>query len=489
MPDAASTTNPVVAETPPDASVGTMIPVHAARAQDQFIVAGPNPYPVNIAQQVYDATDVNEREFAQYGGYCSSPRLYKLMANDPAISGSIAVLVDAVLAQGVKILPRKQQDPKEEPGSDPGAVLSSRIADEFDEAVRNLATPIEVTLNEMMWGAFLERSKLSELVWAYPVAGKNADKLCIAEINPKPREQWNYVCDSFGKVLGIVPSMPGPQGYYVFPIDKFAILAWNTRNGDPRGEVLIASCYKPWELRVQLWPEYFKFLKRSAGQRLIGECQADASVTGTTDESGNPISAETAFGNQLASFDNATSLGIPNGAKVHVIDPAKTDAFLNAFAMLRKEIVSAILLAVRATEESQHGSRADSQGAMDVVGNRLRYLKRWVTDWLGDIAYKQTLYNHGPEIAREHSPICTLGDEDHQDIIALMEAAAKVGYTITESMKPGIDAKLNLDIRQPGEASVKVATDGPGKGGDKEDGKPAKGEKAADKGGKEKGDE
>ena len=81
--------NPVVAETPPYASIGTMIPVHDAKASDQFIVAGPNPYPVNIAQLVYDATDDNERWFAQYGGYCSSPRLYKLMANDPAISGSI----------------------------------------------------------------------------------------------------------------------------------------------------------------------------------------------------------------------------------------------------------------------------------------------------------------------------------------------------------------------------------------------------------------
>jgi hypothetical protein len=77
-----------------------------------------------------------------------------------------------------------------------------------------------------------------------------------------------------------------------------------------------------------------------------------------------------------------------------------------------------------------------------------------VTDWIEDIGYLQTLYNHGPAIAREHAPVATLGDEDHQDIARLMEVAAKCGYKFAPSQLPGLDARFNVDIRAPGEKPI-----------------------------------
>lgn len=449
-------------DAPPEQSTGTpSIPVKLTR---EYVTSGPAPNPVaaEIKQRVGQKYDDIEK-------YFGDPRLYEYMMRDPAISGSIRVLTYAVLSRGLSVLPRKAHDISKPIGEQPEAQRSAELAEEFEEMIRAMAVAPEIVIAEMM-DALWDKVILAEMVWELDQpdgedAEENEDaRLVLKSLDPKPKQSWNFVVDSFGHTYGIAPtnSTAGSNGLVVINPEKFAILAWNVKRGDPRGTALLDSCYTPWEIRVQAWPEYFKFLKRAAGQRVVGELPPDAmsgpefavgSVTTLADVADMNPAEKMAY--ELARFDNATSIVIPNGAKVYTLE-SKLDgtSYKNGMDFLKREMVSAILLAARAVMEAEHGSKADSEGANDILGNILRFMRRWAVAPWEQIAYLWTLYNYGPQVARDDAPRVTLGEVDHQDQAALLTAFASVGYKVAESQLPELDVMAGIPVRQPGEKPI-----------------------------------
>jgi phage gp29-like protein len=118
-------------------------------------------------------------------------------------------------------------------------------------------------------------------------------------------------------------------------------------------------------------------------------------------------------------------------------------------------MVLAILLQVRATLEAKFGSRADSQTGQDLLGTILLYAREYAARFLEwQLLYDLVLWNFGQAVARRHTPDVCLGEVEHQDIAAMLQAWARVGYKVADSQLPVIDTMLGLPARTPEEVAA-----------------------------------
>jgi hypothetical protein len=117
--------------------------------------------------------------------------------------------------------------------------------------------------------------------------------------------------------------------------------------------------------------------------------------------------------------------------------------YVGAFNLCDAEIVFAIDQVTRATLPSEHGSRADSVTAQDIIGLVVRWTKLYTAGVLRRDYYKQrVLKNFGPAASDEYAPRVQLGDTEHQDFAQAANAIANLANSglLTEA-----DAHLILD--------------------------------------------
>jgi hypothetical protein len=437
----------------------------------QYAAAGQFPVLVDYKRVLARTTDDAEAAFGD--------RLYDFMdASDAAVHGSLVVLATTTLAQGVTLVPAKAAEPGEDPEADPEAKQALEVA-EFNErllanisassggsdseaASRTLTRSVESILFEVIQSALKHGCQLAELTWKVNEDGIDAGRMTLASLKTKPRTAWAFVVDAYYDVQGLLVASPEEKGWVVLDTEKFAILQWDVRNNDPRGSSLLRQSYMPWNMRFQTWPEFFKFLQRFAGPSIIGKLPPEAApkpavsaLDGLTPDFASPdVSAEEEYAATLEKIRGGACAAIPHGAEAEVLE-AKSDgaAFERALDLLRREIVSSILLAARATMEAKNGSKADSETAGDVTGNLIRFLRQWAAGWIREILYKANCYNFGREVAEAFTPTVSLGDVEHQDIAELLDGIAALmrGNYFTEGQLPSLDAMLGLPVRSAGD--------------------------------------
>jgi phage gp29-like protein len=125
-------------------------------------------------------------------------------------------------------------------------------------------------------------------------------------------------------------------------------------------------------------------------------------------------------------------------------------AFLSAIELYNREITHAVLKQTRATMEAQHGSRADSQTATDI----LDVVVGWVQGVLArafraQVVRRLVLMNFGSTAARELCPQVLFSGSGKPDFAATALAVAQLqsaGY-LAASQLAGIDQMLSLPVR------------------------------------------
>jgi hypothetical protein len=409
--------------------------------------------------------------------------VYESMLADPAVVSSLNILKQGIMAGGLQLLPAMTADPTDEATDQPGEnadkiELAEEIKDFCQRSIDRLERPLDDVLYELL-DALPLGVKLAEITWKVATDGPDKGKTILSTVSPKPKESWAFVVDPFGGIIGILAGYNGAWGlglgtlvadskspgsplaamlggYALLPRDKFAILSWQARNGDPRGNSILRSAYNAWQFKLSTWPLLYRYLQLFANPKAIGTTPQQSGGVPLIDNAGNVVpgkenvSAEEAMAYSLANWGSADWLVLPPGATVTVVN-AQGDgrAQMNAVEMYNREIALAILGTTRNTMESQYGSRADSETGQDNVGlnvrigkNNLGYVVRM------DILKPLVRANYGDDAAEELTPHVSLGKVDHQDIEKMLQAVAAAGFALDPSQFPKIDATLELPIRK-----------------------------------------
>jgi hypothetical protein len=100
--------------------------------------------------------------------------------------------------------------------------------------------------------------------------------LQLRALKVKPIRSVAFVTDAYLNVLGLVGAKPGQTvpavsdlaPAEIIPREKFCILSWRPKDGDPRGTSVLRPAYDPWWRKRQTIPEYLKYLAQFAGPSL-----------------------------------------------------------------------------------------------------------------------------------------------------------------------------------------------------------------------------
>jgi phage gp29-like protein len=161
---------------------------------------------------------------------------------------------------------------------------------------------------------------------------------------------------------------------------------------------------------------------------------------------------------QLQNLRNG-SVGAGVDTPLTVIAPQNVgEAFQAGVDLFNREIATGILATTRATQEAEHGSRADSTTAQDVVGLLVAYIRGWLAATVrADVLAPLVLRNFGPD-ALALLPVVHLAKTEQQDFATDANAVAQLeraGY-LAPSQKPQIDARLGLPVRTPEETVLEA---------------------------------
>lgn len=397
-------------------------------------VAGAIDFPYQQLQRALPRyIDDAERDFGT--------EIYDRMLRDPMIAAAVDTLKMRSLKDGLRL---SAWDTSGE---------AAEALKFCEQAIEQLENPLEETLYDMLDGLAYGH-KLAELVFEEEEAGK----IALRAIKPKPRLNYTFVVDTYENVTGIAAVVPGvtasvPSGVVgaglkdVLPMDKFWVLRFGQRNGDPRGTSLLRPAYNPWWLKQQTWPQLLKYLSQFAGPSLIGYTPENGPLS--TGEMG--LTPEDVMLRALKQFQNGSIVVLRGGAKVETIQSqGEGQAFLSAIELYNREITHAILKQTRATMEARYGSKADSETGSDLLDSLVVWIQTSLTKSLRRQVLGRLLTMNFGSASAAFAPRVSLTSANAPSFAAMADAIAKLassGY-LDESQKSGLDAQLGLPAQR-----------------------------------------
>ena len=397
--------------------------------------------------------------------------LYSRMQADPQVASSVRLLKLAVLAEPVQL-----DLPDDVPDGDPRRPLAETIRTFCAANLARVQPALTPTLYSLL-DALTDGHKTAEIVYELgTLPGGPGQQLLLKAIKPKPAASLALVVDRFQTLLGWLYPLPGqlrptlgqggtdgPLPPNFLPRDRAVHLVWAAPDGDPRGSSLLRAVYRAWWSKQQMWPGHLATLATFAQPSLWGTTAEGAAPIPTVDADGTIIGYTdpvTHMLTQLQNIRNGAAGAGPYGSDVKVLQAQGVGtAFENAVDLYNREIATGILGAARATQEAQHGSRADSQTAQDVIGVLINYIRQLLSTTLKtDLLTPLVRLNYGDAGAAlvPHVRLTATEQQDFAADAAAIAALERVGF-LTPSQKPGLDTRLGLPIRTPDEQAQEAA--------------------------------
>jgi hypothetical protein len=379
--------------------------------------------------------------------------VYERMLVDAQVAACLAILKASIIEEGVTLAPAVDDE------ADPEYKQAREIADEAEAMLDDLDTPLDDVLWDLL-GAIALGNRVAEQVYETRSATtiENRSALQVRALKVKPIRSVAFVTDAYLNVLGLVGAKPGQTvpavsdlaPSEIIPREKFCILSWRPKDGDPRGTSVLRPAYDPWWRKRQTIPEYLKYLAQFAGPSLWATVAQDAEPTVDPNDPTVVQTAEEALRIALEDWKNGTVLGLPFGTVVNpVMLQGEGKAFLDAIAECNLEITKAILTQQLATEEGEHQARAAAQVHQDVLDTLVRQGRRAVVRMLHRDVLRQWVRVNWGDVAVKLTPLPSLGVTEQRDLPSMMNAVAalqRAGY-LHPSQYQGIDEDLNLPAR------------------------------------------
>lgn len=425
-------------------------------------------------------------------------RVYEQMLTDPAVAASIGGMKLSILAGGMKLVsPVKQpawtkqtkgkpkpdaskpakpktkpnpseKDPKTSDKNSPEEPAEAQLSPEEQEAKEVLEfceRNAKKAMNEIrnssfaLLDAMAFRVKLSEWTGELEEEGPDAGKITLKSIRVKPNNRWYFMVDNKFNVLGILTYNPG-KGIEIWPPEKFAWLSWMPRDSDPRGVSQLRAAHAAWNLKVQVYPEYYAHLRRFGSGGLDFEMPEGTTqgssfpalnpATGTVDTTLPLTSASTYYVSALGFYKNGGTFVHPFGSKMTHWEPQNNgEAFLNAFRIFDEQILLGIQYEHTSTMDSKHSSRAQSETGQDKKGPLIQFGRDELAMVYYKIFHELVEINYGKDVADRCTPMPTWGNAEGRDKPELWKAAASIGYKVGPSQMQELDEELGTPIRDP----------------------------------------
>lgn len=369
-------------------------------------------------------------------------RQYDAMMTHFAILSSVLTLKLGIMSGRLQLVETHPMEAGQEAPT-PEQTLSLEVKD-FCERLTQRVKGFRRTLLQML-ECVTQGNKLGEIVAEKCLTGPDTGRLVLKKLGVKRRESWNFMIDKHYNVLGI--RFRRGNEYVVLPMDKFVCFTWLPKDDDPRGTSVLRAANTPWSVAVQLYPQYFRYLKQFAAPSLIGKTAPGAP---NVIVNGKQMTAQEYLLSLMLDFQNSSAMAIPAGSEIlPVIANGAGEPFLKGFQYLNYEMIQSILLNVRATQEAQHGSKADNEGGQDILGLAVEYGREVVCEPLRDSLYHYFVtLNYGQEIADVFTPHVYLGAVDKKDVVERWNALANCyrAGAVTDSVRAEWHAEADAPI-------------------------------------------
>lgn len=386
--------------------------------------------------------------------------IYERMQMDPVVRASLNILKSGIIETGVRLAPAvRAEHPQYDQAKD--------LVQWAELVLEDLEQDIDDVLWEML-DAMAVGSKMAEQVYELDQTYTGKEQLVLRRLKVKPRRAASFVVDPYMNLVGIlannaahtasssgvIQSSSAANGYTaildannpnLLPKEKFAILSFRPKDGDPRGTSIMRPSYNGWWLKMQTWAEYLKYLILFANPSLVATTAED-SLIGEDDE----LTAEEQLLEELLQFRNSSAIAIPYGAKVDLVfSQGNGEAFLKGFDLFNHEIVKGILHQTLATEEAQYQPRASASVHQDMLGRIIRGLKYSIQRMIRQQILRPLVrYNYGPELERL-TPVVALGNTESQDFSSTATAISSLVTAdyLDPSQYADLDRQLGLPER------------------------------------------
>ena len=423
----------------------------AVDVRSEYVSAGGFAFYLNYPRSLSWAIDDVTRDFGK--------SLYDRMELDAEIASLVNNFKASLLEDGIQLTP--SVDDKDDPDFD----RAVEVCEWCQAALDGMRPRLPAVLWDMA-DAVLYGNRVAELVWHLAQDKDGKEALLLQAVKPKPRESVSFVCDAFYNVLGLLVLIPGMATVVqpdllisaldlipnFTPREKFAILTFRMKNSDPRGRSIARAAYNAWQLKMQGWPEYLKYLAQFATPSVWGTTP-DGAEAQLVDQYGNPLASvitpEQAMVQQLVTLRNGTALAFPYGSEVHPIQMlGDGKAFREWVDCMNREMSQAILGQTLATMEGQHQSRAASTSHQDVKDSLVRVAKPMVEDMVTDDLLTNLIRYNRPQDLRL-MPKAVLGRAEQRDFATMATgvAALETSGFLGQSQRAGIDSMLGLPVR------------------------------------------
>lgn len=356
-----------------------------------------------------------------------------MMLCDAVISSDYDLLNENVLADGGQIIPAITSEPQatgdatKDEESKRTYALAQQISEFCTRAVEGMETdPVE--LFEQMLEARRYGNRVAEVTYEPQLDGANS-KLVLKNIKVKSRGAVQFVLDAFNNLLGFTTGFsidrslkPDEQ---ILPRVKFFLFTYRKTNEDPRGQQGFRSLLCAWRQKIEAWPILQRYMKLFAVPGLVAKPSPTSQnevlkdpLTGepVKDTQGNVITLtpQQALRNALLHWENSTVVVVAPGAEVEPIQATgEGQLFVNHFRLINSELTRGQLRVTRATSEAVHGSKADSETAVDMMSTLVLYLKhRLAAAFRRDVLFVLTWLNFGEKAAKLYTPFFQFGDDD-----------------------------------------------------------------------------
>lgn len=392
-------------------------------------VAGFSPWSARIGSVLSNFTDDIE---ALIGA-----DVYERMARDPAIWKGYQFQKLSVSCEEIHLHPAISDD------QDPEFEKANEIKEFHERSLSGLHRPLSQIVGEMMV-AVKRAHSIAEITYKEPVAtGVDKYKLLLKSIKVKPRNTTAFVIDPYRNVLGLTAWHWGQirnvssdelkqDGRELIHPEKFAVLAFETEDEDPRGLNPLRAAYNFWQAKCLVPPLHLKWLEKSGLPSTVGFTAQNA---GTLDNPNatDKKSPQEVMVDTLASLESGSSAAFPFGAKVEKIEVSGNGTqFTRCYENFDQQIDYAVLLSSGATKDSQKGTYGAKRVIKDVVDILIWSRKQSMAQVLYGVLRCGTRYNFGEEF--EHlTPTVMVGDEEGRDFSADADAVANLGKYLTDS--------------------------------------------------------
>jgi hypothetical protein len=409
--------------------------------RQQYVVGGNHYLGTSVPQVLPESIDDLTRAF----GFSA----YDALMAIPAVSSSINTLKLGIMAGDMQIT-ETHPAPFYKKTLTPEQKLSADVRD-FCERMLNRIPGLRGVFLQML-DAVLYGNKLAEKTADIAEYGPDMGRMVLKTLTVKKRNAWMFVVDNTMNVTGILAKGMAGKPFQLLPSEKFVWLTWWPHNNDPRGTSVARPAYAPANLSVQLYAQYFKYLKQFAGPSLICTTAPEAESVVDSD-TGHILTPEMVMLAQAELFQNGSVFVIPFGAEVTPIYvQGNGEAFLKGFDFLDRQMVHGILGQTRATMEAEHGSKADSEQGDSILNLLTTYGRDLFGEVIRNMILKQFVaLNWNQEVADLYTPYVYFGSVNPKNTVAMWNALsnAKKAGLLTASTEQEWCARADAPIPDP----------------------------------------